>query len=330
MYTLRTHVRCRPPKCLTCPCFLRGQTPCIGIITVLSNLQPFDVKDRQRLTVSDWLDGNSLLRPEIFQNRWRTDKDPTKDLATYAAVMKQPLSRSIVADGASQAVLEQDLETQFSNDMADLSALDPETKQLALRQLKPLMGKVHSLVARFVKDAQILKTSQGRGAGRSGASIIAKKTQAKTNDGFNKQTARPMYPLTGAAASPMACARGYGAGAPKSGRSRPGNNRHIAEGEKWTCPVCKASVKNCSQSIKQHKGTSQCLQLTARMHHCDTCRIYCENTPQAIKLHNESFDHGHQGRLDADVQRDGPELAETRRRENDGQVLVQNKKRRGK
>ena len=288
------------------------------------------MEGRQKLTVSDWLEGNSLLRPEIFQNRWRTDKDATKDLATYAAVMRQPLSRSSEAVGESNVVLEQDLETQFSNDMADLSALDPETKQLALRQMKPLMGKVHSIVARFVRDAQILKTSQGRGAGRSGASIIAKKTQAKPNDGINKQKPRPMYPVTGAAASPMACAKGYGAGAPKSGRSRPGNNCHIAEGEKWTCPVCKASVKNCTQSIKQHKGTSQCLRLTARMHHCDTCYIYCENTPQAIKSHNESFDHGHQGRLDADVQRDGPELADARRRENDGRVEVPTKKRRGK
>ena len=311
---------CRPPKCLTCPCFLGGQTPCIGIITVLSNLQPFDVEGRQKLTVSAWLEGNSLLRPEIFQNRWRTDKDPTKELASYGAVMRHPLSRSSEAVGESKAVLEQDLETQFSDDIADLNALDPETKQAALRQLKPIMGKVHSIVARFVKDAQILKTSQGRGAGRSDASVIAKKTKPNPNYGIEKQKPKPMFPVTGAAASPMACAKGYGAGAPKSGRSKPGNNHHIAEDEKWTCPVCKVKVKNCSDSIKQHKGTASCRQLTARMHHCEACNIYCENTPDAIREHNESYDHGHQRRLDADVQRDGSELAENRRSENDGRV----------
>ncbi len=311
-------VGCRPPKCLTCPCFLRGQTPCIGIITVLANLQPFDVIGRPKLTVSDWLQGNSLLRPEIFQNRWRTDKDPTKDLASYAAILKQPLSRTLVADGASQAVLEQDLENQFRSDMVALSALDENAKQHALRQLKPVMGKFSSVVAKFVLDAQIMKTSQGRGAGRSNASIIAKKTPTNTS----AATPRPMFPphnsaTSAIATSTIANSKGYGQGVPVTARKRPGNSKHIED--KWICPVCKTGVKNCSQSINQHKDSQKHADLLKKLHFCETCNIYCDKTPAAIQLHNDSFDHGHQRRLDADT-RDGSSLAGKRRAENDGQV----------
>lgn len=321
---VHSRVSCRPPKCLTCPCFLRGQTPCIGIITVLSNLQPFEVEGRQKLTVSDWLEGQSLLRPEIFQNRWRTDKDPTKDLATYAAVMKQPLSRSLV-DGASQAVLEQDLETQFRNDMLALSALDQNAKQHALRQLKPVMGKFSSIVSKFVMDSRIMKTSQGRGAGRSDASIIAKKTPPQP-------LPRPMFPPQGSAASPIATsafssAKGYGAGVSVESRRRPGNSAHISDKDKWFCPVCKTGVKNVPQSIKQHKESQTHMGLLKKLHFCETCKIYCDNTPDAIHQHNASFDHGHQQRLDAEPDtRDGAALAEKRRLENAGQVQPSKKK----
>jgi hypothetical protein len=326
VYTVHSRVGCRPPKCLTCPCFLRGQTPCIGIITVLANLQPFDVIGRPKLTVSDWLQGNSLLRPEIFQNRWRTDKDPTKDLASYAAILKQPLSRTLVADDASHAVLEQDLENQFRSDMLALSALDDNAKQHALRQLKPVMGKFSSVVAKFVMDARIMKTSQGRGAGRSETSIIAKKTAPKTSAAA---TPRPMFPAHNSATSAIATsafanAKGYGEGVPKSARRRPGNNDHIEE--KWMCPVCKTEVKDCSQSIQQHKDSKKHLDLIKKLHYCDRCNIYCDNTPAAIQLHNESFDHGHQQRLEGDA-RDGPSLAQKRRAENDGQVQGGLKKR---
>jgi hypothetical protein len=321
VYTLRTHVRCRPPKCLTCPCFLRGQTPCIGIITVLSNLQPFDVEGRQKLTVSAWLDGKSLLKPEIFQNRWRTDKDPTKHLLTYAAVTKQPLSASVQAAGEAPAVLQQDLEAQFARDMDALNSLDPIAKQHALKQLKPVLNKFSTVAARFVLDSKIMKTNQGRGAGRSGsqASIIAKKTPQHV------PAARPMYPVEGSGSSAIACAKGYGVGAPVSARSRPGNNRHIEN--KWTCPVCKTGVKDCSQSIKQHKNSQSHLELVAQLHFCETCNVYCENTQEAIALHNASYEHGLQRRLDADMQRDGNVLAAKRRTENDGGLKQPVKKR---
>ena len=321
---MHSRVGCRPPKCLTCPCFLRGQTPCIGIITVLANLQPFDVIGRPKLTVSDWLQGNSLLRPEIFQNRWRTDKDPTKDLASYAAILKQPLSRTLVADDASHAVLEQDLENQFRSDMLALSALDDNAKQHALRQLKPVMGKFSSVVAKFVMDARIMKTSQGRGAGRSGASIISQKTPKSQNS--QDPTPRSMFSPQGSATSALANATGYGKGVPAASRKRPGNNKHIEDKDKWFCPVCKTGVANSSQSITQHKDSRKHLELVSKLHFCETCNIYCEKTPAAIKAHNDSFDHGHQHRLIADS-RDGSSLSAKRRDENGGKVQGAAKKR---
>jgi hypothetical protein len=322
VYTVHSRVCCRPPKCLTCPCYLRGLTPCIGIITVLSNLEPFKVQGRQDLSVSSWLEGNTLLRPEIFHDRWRTDKDPTKELPRYAAIVKQPLSRSGVGGSEPQAVLEQDLETQFNTDMLALNELDPIGKQHALKQLKPILGKFSSTVAKFVMDARIMKTSQGRGAGRSEASLIAKKaTKAAA-----PPKARPMYPVTGAAASPIASAtiasaKGYGKKVPAAARSRPGTSRNIPPDQLWTCNLCRRSVKNTPDSIKQHKNGETHMTLAAKMHYCDACDIYCDNTPDSIRLHNDSYDHGHQRRMGADAQRDGSACAEKRRGENNGRVV---------
>lgn len=287
-------------------------------MTVLSNLEPFKVDGRKDLTVSSWLEGNTLLRPEIFQNRWRTDKDPTKELTQYAAIVKQPLARSGAGDCEPQAVLESDLETQFSNDMLALKGLDPIPRHLALRQLRPILGRFSSTVAKHVLDARIMKTCQGRGAGRSDASVIALKAPKQ----YEKKL---RYPLTGAGASalnpqPLAIACGKGYGRKGITPKRPGNNRHIPADQQWTCQICQTSVKDCADSIKQHKATASHMKLAATKYYCEACDIYCDNTPDAIKGHTDSFDHGHQCRMGADMQRDGPQCAEKRRSENGGQV----------
>ncbi len=77
-----------PPRCLTCPVYLKGYTPCIGILTVLSNVSPIQFPNEERpASVSLWL-GNSpsLCKPEVFHNRWRTDKDPTRHLTKYSLI----------------------------------------------------------------------------------------------------------------------------------------------------------------------------------------------------------------------------------------------------
>jgi hypothetical protein len=68
-----------PPTCLTCPIFLNTKCPCIGIQRALMNVPP-DVPD---LTLSEWLSGKGIFRPEIFNNRLRIDKDPTMHLPDY-------------------------------------------------------------------------------------------------------------------------------------------------------------------------------------------------------------------------------------------------------
>ena len=77
-----------PPKCLTCPVYLKGYTPCIGILTVLSNVAPIQVPGKERpATVTLWLGTSpSLCKPEVFHNRWRTDKDPTQHLTKYSLI----------------------------------------------------------------------------------------------------------------------------------------------------------------------------------------------------------------------------------------------------
>jgi len=77
-----------PPRCLTCPVYLKGYTPCIGILTVLSNLPPIQVLNEERpTTASLWLGSSpTLCKPEVFHNRWRTDKDPTQHLTKYSLI----------------------------------------------------------------------------------------------------------------------------------------------------------------------------------------------------------------------------------------------------
>ena len=86
-----------PPKCLTCPVYLKGYTPCIGILTVLSNVSPIQVPDEQRpASVSLWLGKTtSLCKPEVFHNRWRTDKDPTQHLTKYSLIPPRVHVRSV-------------------------------------------------------------------------------------------------------------------------------------------------------------------------------------------------------------------------------------------
>ena len=301
----------RPPKCLSCPCYLCGQTPCLGILTVLSNLDPVGGPDRPK-TVTDWLKGDSMLRPEIFQRRWRTDLDPTKHLATFYFPVKQPISKSASADDSAHAILETDLTTQFASDMQDIAALDECTKQLALKALAPVMRTFSQVVAKFKKDACIMKTSQGRGAGKSTDSIIAKKTKAK------EPPPNRMYPVQGSGMSSIACAKNHAPSDSAAKRQRPGNSNHIPAENKWHCTLCNKDVKKTPDLISQHKRTKTHQDLLLKSRHCETCDVYFPNTPAAIQEHNSSFQHGHIQRLDADPSRDGPELAKKQRALNSG------------
>ncbi len=151
-----------PPTCLTCPTFLQGRTPCIGILTTLSNLKPLPGVGRPD-SVTAWLGINrDLCKPEIFNNRWRTDKDPTQYLAKYSLVGRR--SKQAVAsqqhDDVPDLVLANDLREHLEEAITALSELPERRNQQALVGVKAVMMQIDGIVAKHVLDETICKTSQ--------------------------------------------------------------------------------------------------------------------------------------------------------------------------
>ena len=153
-----------PPTCLTCPTFLKGRTPCIGILTTLSNLKPLPGIGRPD-SVTEWLGINrDLCKPEIFNNRWRTDKDPTQYLAKYSLVGRRP--KHTVAPHQHgptpqcDPVLEDDLRAHLEEAITALSELPKRRNQQALVSVKAVMMQIDGIVAKHVLDDTICKTSQ--------------------------------------------------------------------------------------------------------------------------------------------------------------------------
>ncbi len=152
-----------PPTCLTCPTFLQGRTPCIGILTTLSNLKPLPGTGRPE-SVTAWLGTNhDLCKPEIFNNRWRTDKDPTQYLAKYSLVGRRPQQTDAPQDKnapRSDLVLEDDLRGHLEEAITALSELPERRNQQALVSVKAVMTQIDRIVAKHVLDETICKTSQ--------------------------------------------------------------------------------------------------------------------------------------------------------------------------
>ena len=315
------HVHRRPPRCLTCPCYLSGLTPCIGILTVLSNLQPVQGPNRPT-SLSDWLKGGSLLKPEIFHHRWRTDKDPTVDLASFDFIVKRPLSHSRHETDTSEVILEDDIKDQFNEQMTLLASLNDQEKLKTLKQLKPVMNQFKSVVSRSVRDAKLLKTCQGRRGGRSSASMIEVKKPG--GGGVGKQ---PKYHVTGSATSSIARAKNHGKDDTAASRKTKGNSNHISDDEKWLCPLCNVRVKNTANLIAQHKNGSKHNAILNTMRHCERCNVYYLNNPDENRKHFESSEHQRMARLDAEPDtRDGGPLAQKTRSQNGGTVVQQKKK----
>ena len=149
-----------PPTCLTCPTFLQGRTPCIGILTTLSNLKPLPGIGRPE-SVTAWLGVNrDLCKPEIFNNRWRTDKDPTQYLAKYSLVGRRPKPTVAPQQHVPDLVLEDDLRENLENAITALSELPERRHQQALVSVKAVMMQIDGIVAKHVLDETICKTSQ--------------------------------------------------------------------------------------------------------------------------------------------------------------------------
>jgi hypothetical protein len=293
-------------------------------MTVLSNVKPFEGPGRPN-TVGEWLGtGGTLVKPELFHHRWRTDKDPTSDLASYNFVVKRPVSSSAdVGDNAQQIILESDFISQFSQHMADLTTLDDITKQRALRQLLPIMGQLKNVVSRFARDSMLMKTCQGRRGGRSEASVIAQKAK-----GIQKRYAASNLSPIGQSRSILP-AKNHEAESRAKDRKPRGNGNHIPDADKWECTLCKAKIKNSSGLIAQHKQGKRHQELLKQMRFCDRCNVYFPNTPEGINAHNTSYAHKNQQRLEAEGgSRDGDALAKKTRDSNGGSVAQANKQQR--
>jgi hypothetical protein len=281
-------------------------------------LNPYEGPNRPK-TVSEWLQGGSLLKPEIFHHRWRTDKDPTLHLASFDFIVKKPLPHSSDANYSSKVILEDDIIAQFDEQMQLVASLgDTESKMRALKNLQPVMNQFRSVVSRFVMDDKLLKTSQGRRAGRSNASLI----HVKSGGGVRKLK----YPATGSQTSLLARAKNHNPTDSAASRKPHGNNNHIPDDQKWLCPLCNVKITNKPDLISQHKGSKKHQGILQKMRHCDTCNVFFPNTPDEVDKHNKSNEHLRVTRFNAEPDtRDGQILAKRTRDQNAGAV-VQNHK----
>jgi hypothetical protein len=151
-----------PPRCLTCPHYLKSLTPCIGILTVLSNVPPIQVPNEERpASVSVWLGSSpSLCKPEVFHNRWRTDKDPTQHLVKYSLIPSRVPPRQATTADPRDTLLVPDMMKRCTDVFNFFSGLDDHTRQQALGRAYPIVSQLESLKARFEMDVLIAKTQQ--------------------------------------------------------------------------------------------------------------------------------------------------------------------------
>ena len=129
----------------------------------------------------------------------------------------------------------------------------------------------------------------------------------------------------------IACAKNHEQSSIAKDRKTRGNGKHIPDSEKWWCTVCQVGVKNCSDSIYQHKQGQRHQELIKNFRFCDKCDVYFPNTPEGVTTHEASFSHGHQSRLEAEGgSRDGDKLAQNQRDANAGSAQTQARKTKSK
>jgi hypothetical protein len=152
-----------PPECFTCQTFLSTKCPCVGIQRVLLNVQPGDTT----LTLSQWLlkGGKGLLKPEIFNNRVRIDKDPTRFFPQYLTAARQPtVARSTDAPRRTvpAVVTTQDVGAVYDDLVARISDLEIKVQQGANGKLLHHLQEFDRFLQRFELDAKVAVTCQGR------------------------------------------------------------------------------------------------------------------------------------------------------------------------
>jgi hypothetical protein len=151
-----------PPKCHSCPCYRNGRIPCIGILTVLQHLKPLVGP----ATISEWMGGKGLEKPELFDRRWRVDKDPTIHLSEY---LLAPRTKSHERQPATHAppVISADLSRKFQEQLERVENLNPVSKAAALARMSKSLSENEAILARFELDVKIQKMSKSLGSQRS-------------------------------------------------------------------------------------------------------------------------------------------------------------------
>jgi hypothetical protein len=263
-----------PPRCHTCPCYRNGRIPCIGILTVLQNLTPLVGP----ASIFEWIGTGGLKKPEIFHNRWRIDKDPTRVLLKYslAATAQASCQHSSNSEPPLLAptVIPADVNKIFEDQMRRVSKLDdPRTKQNVLKNLTKLLSQNESYLAKYELDSMIHKVQKGISKWGQGqiSTIDMKRGLVRPKKSRTSSFAEPQevhqnstairFQQTGSQQSSVAKAKA------KKVATAPipaGTSRRVPPEELWLCQVCNRSVKNVHQFIKQHcNGTTHAANVTS-------------------------------------------------------------------
>ena len=160
-----------PPTCLTCPIFLNTKCPCIGIQRALLNVLP----DVPGLTLSEWLSGKGIFRPEIFNNRLRIDKDPTIHLPDYmqCAAPQVCVTSSQSPTSCQAVVTEADNQFTFKELTSRIKKLAVTVQPKAHACLAQSLLEFSRRLQRFELDTHVAVTLQGRGQKSSIAHLHA-------------------------------------------------------------------------------------------------------------------------------------------------------------
>jgi hypothetical protein len=323
-----------PPRCHTCPFYRNGCIPCIGILTVLQNLKPLVGPS----SISDWLKGKGLERPEIFHNRWRIDKDPTMHMSnSYTLVPRKQQQRDRDHE-MFLPLIPADLSRRFEDQVQRAQALAPGSQAAALARIAKSLSENDAVLAIYERDSKIQKMTKQAGLQRQSMIDI------RRGLGGDESGKKRRFPETGSQLSTISRA--------KKVQKPAGTSDGIPEEDKWTCIACNRAVLNEPAAVKQHcRGTTHqknmdkwkasgskdwpfsCSTCNYTMiendpetnaslirkhkekheYHCLVCNVKMRNNPKARKEHFESLEHDRQLRLQAEQHRDGPECAEKQR-----------------
>jgi hypothetical protein len=257
-----------PPRCHTCPCYRNGKIPCIGILTVLQNLTPLVGP----ASLIEWLGAGGLKRPEIFNERWRVDKDPTRVLSKYCLTATAQASNpqhSNISERPlpASAVIPADFTKICEDQMRRVGKLETREQTNVLTNMIKLISQNESLLAKYELDAMVHKVKRGFSQwGKGQISIIDMKrglvpTPSKSKKKQSSELAAAADDTSSATRFPQSGSQISSVGQKKLAAVRrapipAGTSKRIPENQLWHCQICNRHVKNDTHCVSQHCGGS--------------------------------------------------------------------------